>query len=37
MAVVACRLLQEGHTVEETAQMIRYPVSYVEEWKKGME
>lgn len=37
MAVVACRLLQEGHTVEETAQMIRYPASYVEEWKKGME
>lgn len=37
MEVVARRLMQEGNTAEQTAQMIRMPLEFVEQCRKGME
>ena len=37
MHVVARRLLQEGNTVEQTAEMTQLPIEFVEQIMKGME
>ena len=37
MQVVARRLLEEGNTVEQTAQMTQLPIEFVEACRKGME
>lgn len=37
MRVVARRLLQEGNTVEQTAEMTQLPIEFVEQIMKGME
>lgn len=37
MEVVARRLMQEGNTAEQTAQMTQMPLEFVEQCRKGME
>lgn len=37
MEVVARRFLEDGYTVQQTAQMIQLPTSFVEQCRKGME
>lgn len=37
MAVIARRYLDEGHSVEQTAEVIQHPVEFVENCRKGLE
>lgn len=37
MAVIARRYLDEGHSVEQTAEIIQHPVEFVENCRKGLE
>lgn len=37
LEVVARRLMQEGNTVEQTAEMMNLPVEYIKKCRKGME
>ena len=36
MERIALRLLDEGHSVEETAQLIHHPTDFVERCRKGL-
>lgn len=37
MAVIARRYLDEGHSVEQTAEIIQHPVEFVKNCRKGLE
>ena len=36
MENIARRLLEEGHTAEETAALIHHPIEFVEQCRKGL-